>query len=230
MTQQQYVCLQTCGYDWVDYQNETPFSSEDVSQPGLFDFTGPGPSTPVSSGPDIVLGETYDSATLTTPAACGDARDSMIAEYSTNNTPFLPICSDFTQTSPDSHWTFPQLNSGTYQWAIIGPYFTTGLVGVQNSAGNLTLNSAYRNPAAEKAAAANANSHYPPGSRHQYGDAADLATGNNQTTFTSIRTAGLQNGACGEPQTNSGLGHVHLDWRQLAPLKWKVQCAQPWLQ
>ena len=231
MTQQQYVCQgDTCGMEWLDYQYETVFEPMGIDEPGIFDFTGPGPSTPTPNGPDIPLGQTYDNASLTTPPACGDVRDQMITEYRTNNTPFLPICSDFTQSSPDSHWTFPQLNSGTYSWAVIGSYFTTGLVAVQNSAGNLTINGAYRNPEAEKTAASNAGAHYPPGSRHQYGDAADLATGNNQNTFTAIRSAGLNNSACGEPQSVSGLGHVHLDWRQQAPLKWKVQCSSTWLQ
>jgi hypothetical protein len=154
----------------------------------------------------------------------------MITEYRTNQTPFLPLCSDFTQTSPDPHWTFSQLNFGSYTWAIIGSYFTAGLVGVQNSAGHLSINSAFRNPEAEKAAAAAAGIHYPPGSCHQYGDAVDLATGSNQNTFTTIRSAGIRNLGCGEPQDVSGLGHVHLDWRQQAPPKWRVACAQRWLQ
>jgi hypothetical protein len=233
-SQQQYGCYTgqggyQCGFYFLDYFDEEMFSNDGISEPGLFDFTSNGQSIPDNS-PDIVLGETYDSATLTTPPPCGDVRDQIIGEYRTNNTPFKPVCADFTTSSPDSNWTFAQLNSGNFPWAIIGTYFTTGLDSVKTDVGSLTITSAYRDPFAEQAAAQQNNAHYPPGSRHQYGDAADLPTNSNQTTFTNIRSSGIRHGGCGEPQANSTLTHVHLDWRQQAPPKWKTTCASSWTQ
>jgi hypothetical protein len=79
------------------------------------------------------------------------------------------------------------------------------------------IDSAYRNPAREYTAATNSGGRYAPGSRHQYGDAIDVATSGNQTTWQEYVDDGHSLGGCAEPYSvQRNYGHTHIDWRTLA--------------
>lgn len=214
-----------------DYYGLENWEEFDVMDPFSFPFTSFSPETDTNE-PMIEVGETYDMASVTIPASCGtnDPRNNMIEEYENNSTPYIPQCSEFTQAISDPHFTFGQLNSGTYTWAIIRSYFLTDMDHLYNLAGSFTINSAYRNPYKEYTIDTTppAN-HYYPGSRHQYGDAVDIAT--NSTTWYTFHADGLTLGACVEPQTfQHSFGHAHLDWRTQATVGPTVgtSCPSDW--
>lgn len=147
------------------------------------------------------------------PATCGDVRDSIILEYITNNVPWLPLCSDFTQTSPDPNFSFTSLNSGDFTWAVIRPALTVGLDDVLASYGPFHINSGYRDPFREQAVCEEYHVPYHPDSRHQMGDAVDVAS-SSKATWTPLAQAACAAGACVEPESYQGnYGHVHMDWR-----------------
>jgi uncharacterized protein YcbK (DUF882 family) len=76
----------------------------------------------------------------------------------------------------------------------------------------MTVNSGYREPAFNKAMG------HVVGSRHVFGDAADIAS--NQSTWQTIANDADAKGACIEPQSQSGTAHVHMDWRGTCPSGW----------
>jgi hypothetical protein len=148
-------------------------------------------------------------------AGCGDERDTIIAEYVALSLPFVPRCDDFTQQSSSRHFQFNELNSGRYKWAILRSSMTTGIDHVHgNYRGRLRVNSGYRNPRHNASVTGSAKRD----SRHMHGDAVDLQS--TETTFDQIRDAGRDAGACVEPASISGYGHVHLDWRGKCPINW----------
>lgn len=148
---------------------------------------------------------TRDSAFV--PArGCGDERDQIIQEYITYGVDFVPACSDFTQNASSQHFSFAELNTGDYIWAIIRGYFLTGLEATRSNYGNpMIINSAYRNPAR------NARVGGAPNSRHMHGDAADIAAGDCDA-WNRLADAACRAGAWVEPRSQSGVGHVHMDW------------------
>jgi len=188
----------------------------DISNPWEFPFTTLESAEAPELGP-TTLGETYDTAQTSIPASCGtgDQRNTIIQEYVTYNTVYYPQCAEFAQSVTGSAFTFQQLNSGNYSWAILRSYFIPKLNSLESSA-PFTVRSAYRNPAAESVAATNNNGRFVPGSRHMYGDAVDIVT--TQSTWSTYQTYGHQLGACVEPTSVQGgsYTHAHLDWRDLA--------------
>jgi hypothetical protein len=153
----------------------------------------------------------------------------MIQEYVAHNTPYYPQCLEFTQTVTDPNFSFAQLNYGTYSWAILRSYFLANLDSLKGLK-PFTITSAYRNPVKESSAATSAGGKYYAGSRHQYGDAVDVAS--NSSNWQGYHDAGKQLGACVEPikvQQNS-YAHAHLDWRTKATVGPTVgsTCPQPW--
>jgi|GEM_PF-7070609 len=156
----------------------------------------------------IRLGSTYVQS-------CGNPRDAIIAEYPQYGVSFTPTCADFTQNAHSAHFTFAELNSGDYTWAIIRNSLLTGLECVRTGNGNqpLTINSGYRNPAHNAGIPGAA-----PQSRHMFGDGADIAS--NARNWQGLHNIGKNCGACVEPQNVSGAGHVHVDWRGSCPQNW----------
>ena len=202
--------------------NNDPYGTEewdayDIVSPMQFAFTALSPETTNIEQP-IELGETYDSAEANIPSACGDSRSSIIQEYVTYKTPYYPQCYEFKQLSNDPNFSFSQLNSGTYTWAILRTYFLSNLDQLLSKSA-FGINSAYRNPAKESSVSTSqGGGRYHPGSRHQYGDAVDIAT--NSTTWSTFQSYGHQFGACVEPIAVQGgsYAHAHLDWRTQATL------------
>jgi len=155
----------------------------------------------------IHLGSTYFQS-------CGADRDTIIAEYTQYNVGLTPTCADFTQTAHSANFTFAELNGGDHAWAIIRGSLLNGLECVRSGNGNvaLNINSGYRCPV-RNAAVGGASQ-----SRHMFGDAADIAS--NAGTWQALHDAGKNCGACVEPQSVSGSGHVHVDWRGGCPQGW----------
>ncbi len=165
---------------------------------------------------------------------CGDQRDTITQEYVTYGVELYPTCADFTQTAHSYYFTFAQLNTGDYAWALVKKPMTAASSSgyglddwrVQYGASRI-INSAYRNPAHN----ANLN---PPGaaqSRHMYGDAADLRSQSYSSScgagsaclaewnamITAVGSASQQTGARAdytEPSTLAcGYACAHADWR-----------------
>jgi hypothetical protein len=99
--------------------------------------------------------------------------------------------------------------------ALIQSSLVNGLRTIQTiySAQHISITSAYRTPAVNNEIDTEAGS-WAPRSRHVFGDAVDMATGGSQDTFNSLTAASQQKGNCIEDQNATGLGHVHVDWRQ----------------
>lgn len=204
------------GEGWQDYYGLYEWLNLGIESPWEYAF--PAFEGDISPMPNLQVGTTYDSAAVSTPASCGngDQRNTIIQEYVNYLTPYFPQCNEFTQTLNDPNFSFGQLNSGTYSWAILRPYFISKIDSLRAKS-NFTVNSAYRNPSKEWQVSISVNGgKYHPGSRHQYGDALDVAT--TSATWPTYQTYGHQLGACVEPTAVQGgsTAHAHLDWRTLA--------------
>lgn len=120
--------------------------------------------------------------------SCGDERDQIIAEYrkykvvSVDGDPFVPDCGDFTKSAHSQLFSFKQLNTGDYSWALIrGPLVSpAGSPGLDEWAKQIgrdvTITSAYRNPKRnfsiyKKHGEKKKFTH---GSRHMLGDGVDI--------------------------------------------------------
>ncbi len=99
--------------------------------------------------------------------------DRLRDEYVTGSRP-VPPATDFTQSASSAHFSFAELNSGNYSWAVLTPALFSQLEAVRVGVGNLpvTILSGYRNPVHNDSLP-----HSVPNSRHQYGDAADANPG-----------------------------------------------------
>ena len=127
----------------------------------------------------------------------------------------VPPPSDFTSTASSKRFTFAQLNTGSYSWAILKPVLLAALDGIADEMDSkkykIQLNSVYRNPARSSGQ-----------SQHQYGYAADIQV------FDFDRSGSVDekdwkllkaitdrfHPSYTEPVSESGPGHVHVDWRQ----------------
>ena len=200
------------------------FSSGDTSVATINEFctshiTGVGSGNTFTNGTAVDIpgphcGEQTLIARCSVQVRCGDQRDTIIAEYPQYGVSFTPTCVDFTQTAHSTHFSFAELNSGDYSWAIIRDSLLTGLECVRTGNGNvaLTINSGYRNPAHNAAVGGESQS------RHMFGDAADIAS--NDQTWDPLHNAGKSCGACVEPRSATFPGHVHVDWRGGCPQGW----------
>ncbi len=133
---------------WIDQSDDDFYGLinweyYDIVDPWQFPFTAFSPDT-IDYAP-IPLGSTYDTAETTIPATCGDQRDTIVQEYVAYGTPYYPGCSEFTQTLVDQYFSFGQVNSGNYSWAILRSYFMSNMDSLEALA-PFTVNSAYRNP------------------------------------------------------------------------------------
>lgn len=82
----------------------------------------------------------------------------------------VPHASEFTQSKSSTHFSFAELNSGHYSWAVITDALLSQLENVRKLVGNkpVAILSGYRNPVHNDSLP-----DHSPTSRHQYGDAAD---------------------------------------------------------
>jgi len=148
-------------------------------------------------------------------ATCQDERDKIIQEYVKESSSFVPVCSDFSRDAHASHFSFAELNSGDYSWAILRDRMLKGIDDTRLNFGGsaLVINSGYRNPVHNAGISGAATD-----SQHTHGSAVDFAS--SQTNWEFLQRSGKQAGACTEPQNLSGWGHVHVDWRGECPPNW----------
>ena len=139
-------------------------------------------------------------------SGCGDERGDMIEEYEDKGVSWTPDCSDFTQSESSTHFSFSDLNSGTYSWAVIDNDLEDGVDDVYDDYGSIDINSGYRSPIKNNQVGGATNS------RHVYGDAVDIDS--DSSTWDDIAASAYSAaGGCIEPKADSGTGHVHSDWR-----------------
>lgn len=143
----------------------------------------------------------------------------------------LPDPSWFTQSATRGPpFTIDALNFGDYSWSVVDPTLPGKLRQIQTLAGRtLRLTSGYRDPM-----------HYwwhvkPSGgqphhlfSPHQYGIAADIDTGRDDTRWTSLRVNAWHTtpAACVEPMAVSTNNHLHVDYDRLPTIG--VACPDGW--
>jgi hypothetical protein len=204
------------GCQYVDYYDYDAYASLGIDVPYEEEFDPQ--RSPRSSPSSIPLGSTYSSAQAKTPSQCGDQRDQIITEYQTYKAGYAPTCSNFTQTASTAHFTFAQLNTGDYSWAILQSYFLTDIETFRTQNGNAApaVNSAYRNPKH------NASVGGKPNGRHIFGDAIDFVS--NSSTWQGLHNVGKlpSVGGCVEPIASQGNSytHCHVDWRGTCPKNW----------
>jgi peptidase M15-like protein len=155
--------------------------------------------------------------TKSASGVCSDERDRIIKEYVTDKIPLVPQCSDFTRDAHSEHFSFKELNGGDFNWAILRPSLLKGIEETRANFGeSLTVNSGYRNPFHNDTLRSQGSW---PDSPHVHGNAADFQS--SEGSWEKLKTAGKQAGACTEPESMSGSGHVHVDWRGgQCPVNW----------
>jgi peptidase M15-like protein len=164
--------------------------------------------------------QNYSTWTITASYTCGDDRDEIIKEYVDYKVNMTPACTDFTQSAHTQYYSFDDLNTGDYDWAILAPPLIVpqsagyGLDAWAFFIGVQTLhhvNSGYRNPAHNKEVGGAKNS------RHMYGDATDLqnVTRSKKEYNALAAAAHAANADYIEPLTGPcKKGCVHADWRK----------------
>jgi hypothetical protein len=150
-------------------------------------------------------------------AACGDQRDSIIAEYVRYRVNVRPSCGSFTRTGHSVYFTFSELNTGDYSWALLrAPFLARASTGYGMDKWRLEYggpripNSAYRNPS-RNARVGGASQ-----SRHMYGDAADLRNVSRTTAEYNAMVSAARRAHADyiEPSTLAcGIVCTHADWR-----------------
>jgi hypothetical protein len=177
---------------------------------------------------------TSGTTSFTWPRCSGssDQRDLIMRQYvtfgvidSTSGNPFVPGCSDFTQTAhPSQFFSFADLNvKNVYSWALIRMPLVISQsagYGLEKWASWLAppnypprhINSAYRTPAYNAGIGVSR-------SRHMFGDAVDMR--NESGLFgewLDMKIAALLSGADWTEPINGpcGLACVHADWRLTA--------------
>lgn len=162
---------------------------------------------------------------------CGDNRGYLVKQYVdytvtdiTNGLRFSPVCSNFTASAHSQYFSFSEINIPSpnlgypeYEFALVrSPLIAAtssgyGLDAWRTAYGNLRIiNSGYRDPHQNQLAGGVA------GSRHQFGDAADLR--NQSGTLTEynnmVRTAHILKADFVEPTNGPcGTACTHADWR-----------------
>lgn len=125
----------------------------------------------------------------------------------------VPLPAAFTQNESTQHFTFSDLNTGDYNWALLRPILLQKIEDIwallTQASIPVQVNSVYRNPARADGL-----------SRHQYGDAVDLQVfdldhdGDRTAEWEQLaQLVAITTPSFMEPMSDSGDGHVHADYR-----------------
>ena len=144
--------------------------------------------------------------------------DQLRNEYVERKIP-VPKPREFTQTKSSKKFKFSELNMGSYSWAVLRDVLLGKIdaiaVDMENKKFRVQLNSVYRNPFHPNSSGR---------SQHQYGTAVDIQV----FDFNMSDSEGLRDEedwkllrvitdkyspSYTEPLSQSGPGHVHVDWR-----------------
>lgn len=162
-----------------------------------------------------------DAVTLTVePDPCPAPIPQIIREYNTFGVNLNPQCEYFTQSRASVYFSFGELNTGDFSWALIrDPLITVASSGIgldkfrEEFGASRIVNSAFRNPAR------NSSIGGAPQSRHMFGDAADIRneSGTQMEWDEMVFASQNANADFIEPiEGPCGLACVHLDWRSQA--------------
>ncbi|MCF6102461.1 hypothetical protein [Mesorhizobium muleiense] len=127
----------------------------------------------------------------------------------------VPAPSEFTQTKSSTKFSFQQLNTGDYAWAVLKDVLLLNIDAIANDMEGkgypVQLNSVYRNPLRSSGL-----------SQHQYGYAVDIQVfdfngsggARDEKDWKLLKAITDTHGpAYTEPVNESGVGHIHVDWR-----------------
>ncbi|MFN8062928.1 MAG: D-Ala-D-Ala carboxypeptidase family metallohydrolase [Vicinamibacterales bacterium] len=147
-------------------------------------------------------------------------RNDVLREYGQYNVPWAPQCSEFTRSGGSAHfgWGEWSQDAGNHSY---GPLALAKIWDqlenwrAEYNRGRMIMTSGYRCP--------HVNANTPgsaPDSRHQYGDAADVVSGDHPWTqgeFDLLNQAAIRAGSTFQEQWGIGSGrttsHSHADWR-----------------
>jgi len=180
----------------------------------------PNSVTTVTAG----CGSNSRSAIIVVVEGCGtgvdDERTQMKGEYlyywAFHGLNYWPVCDDFTQSAGSAHFSFVELNTGDYSWAIIRDRLLMGLENTRSNYGYpMPVTSGYRNPHRQATVNPSAMN-----SRHVYGDAADIDVRDNNgdgdlsdDSKRLVRAARDAGATYTQEYPEGGYSHVHMDWR-----------------
>jgi hypothetical protein len=173
------------------------------------------------------LGQTADQAEV-----CFPPKAWIIQEYQFFQAPpvftLIPACADFTNGRQSLYFSFSELNTGDYAWALLrDPLISSAGSGHgldlfrEAFGGPRIINSAYRNPLRNAAVGGAV------GSRHMYGDAADVRNESCPSAqncpsptpwveWDQMVIAGIIADAWIEPASGPcDVNCVHVDWRHV---------------
>lgn len=147
-----------------------------------------------------------------------DEIDQARQEYIDMNKVTKPARTEFTNSGQSSggHFTFAELNTGDFSWAIVKAVLYSGLEATRSNIGNqaIGVTSGYRNPRHNYLLGGAAES------RHIYGDAADMHVADfngdgvvDTADWNLLATAAQNAGATYIEPYELSPDHVHADWR-----------------
>ena len=144
--------------------------------------------------------------------------DRLRNEYVDKKIP-VPKPAEFTQSKSSSKFQFDQLNMGSYGWAVLTDVLLRNIDSIASDMESekypVKLNSVYRNPSHPLSSGR---------SQHQYGTAVDIQVFDfdksdakrvrDEEDWKLLRTVtDMYSPSYTEPLSQSGPGHVHVDWR-----------------
>jgi len=143
-----------------------------------------------------------------------DERDQCRQEYIDMSKTKVPNRGEFSNGGGSDHFTFGELNSGHYSWAILTSALYAGLEATRTNYGYpMDVSSGYRNPIRNAELPGSATE-----SQHIYGLAADIyvrdLNGNGEierSEWDVLKDAAVLAGAWVEPWEDTGTW-VHMDW------------------
>lgn len=153
------------------------------------------------------------------PGGCAGERATMIAEYTSYGSSWIPTCAYFSSGGTSAHFTSAELNDNFsadnthVPWTILRPALWAGLENTRSiySRGGIRVSSGYRCPHGNALAGGVINS------QHPRGTAADLYSNDHPWTeaeWTLLRDAAVSAGAgYVTTWTTYADRHLHADWR-----------------
>jgi hypothetical protein len=145
--------------------------------------------------------------------------DNLRQEYYAKGIP-VPTPTEFTQSKSSAKFSFSQLKTSGYSWAILRDTLLNNLDAIashmESKGYKVQLNSVYRNPMHPSSSGT---------SQHQYGTAVDIQVFDfdgsggirDEEDWNLLREITDKYGPVyTEPVLLSGVGHVHVDWRGMS--------------
>jgi hypothetical protein len=230
----------TTGKATVDVQSWTSYLYQGSSQ-----AFWPISATPVipATPPSFSFAGGNQSSSGVSPL-CRSDLNQFLQEYVTYKAGFMPTCQQFwseiqySSNRNEVFFPFNVMNQDDIKaddhpnWALLQSSMLNGIMMIELvNGGPIAITSAYRSPLVQNNLDQNniqagKQKVASPHSRHLHGDAVDIATYRNDTTWFSMKQLVRNNIAnvCIEPLRFSTNNHLHVDWRP-----WSM-CPEAWQQ